>query len=162
MRKTKEKAGAVRSPTSEWLVELDTAMDEAAKQTERARSRADSRPRQSDDYPSPDITNNVLPREPYHDDPYLSRDRAATSTLESHRHIGTGSYSGSDHSSTEGDPENELSRGLYDFDIAREERTHDALDVRNMSPEERERRQDELLERMQRVLNGEVEQGFAR
>jgi len=152
----------------DWLAKVDGAMTEAAEQSERARSRAESDPKRlgdpefdpyTDGYPSPDLMHAHVQRE---FQPDLLAAAAPASTRidaedewESHDHLFTSSSTS--HSESESDtPEEGADLESDGSDYFEGQNANDSSDITKMD-QERVRRQEELLEQMRKVLDGQQE-----
>ncbi|KAF5386647.1 hypothetical protein D9615_002030 [Tricholomella constricta] len=172
LRTVKSKAPASNTVTPEkedWLVQVDGAMAEAAKQTERARSRTENNQKplygsnghyDSDGYQTPDLMEVKAQQADFRNVAMTtSTPSHADEEWESHDHIYDGGYStlvsetgeGSDHEpglGPWGHPD-----GLDDSE--RQSNASSIPDINEMDPEAREKRRDAILERMREVLDGE-------
>ncbi|KAF8061757.1 hypothetical protein FPV67DRAFT_295251 [Lyophyllum atratum] len=156
----------------DWSARVDDAMAEAAKQSERARSRAGSNQKltgnsalghYTDGYQSPDPMNAKIQHESQPDPfaaaaPALSTRAHSDDEWESHDHLYT-SHSESDSASLAavGLEPGGAPWGQDSLDDFGRKSATDGPDITKMDPEARERRREEILEQMRKVLDGQQE-----
>ncbi|KAF5386952.1 hypothetical protein D9615_002029 [Tricholomella constricta] len=172
LRTDKPKASAFNGVTSEkdsWSVQVDGAITEAARQTERAQSRTENNQKPldgpnshyySDGYQSPDLMEAKAQQADFQ---YIAMTTSTTSHAdeewESPGHNYDGGYSTLASETGEGsDPESGVGPwghpdSLDDFE--RQSNASSIPDINEMDPEAREKRRDVILERMRKVLDGE-------